>query len=632
MADLNKVRVQVLDPATGRVIEVVDVKTSDGAVYLPDGTTLRDWIRNSENVHTDLQKTVADHVASKHVDTEKVDSVVVGLTYDSETGKFVIKKHDDSTEEIDTLLEKLAVNFDLVDGAGVEGYEAGDKLLEVTLDDGTKKYADLSELIDVYGVTEEATEVQLSLDEAGNFSASLVDGGVTASKLADDSVVTSKIINSAVTTDKIADGNVTNAKIADATISRAKIDADFEADIKALEDGVGAVETKISDALGAIDTVATNVVVADPENSIEGVDPEVAVTITQEDGLIKEVTATVKENTFDAYGAAAAVQGDTTETIASIEAKVTELSSLSNVTVEKLATATDGFASSYVIKQNGTQVGATIDIAKDYLVKSADLKVAEEDITVGEGEDVNVIVPAGNQYIDFVVNTVDGTGNESHIYLDVNKLVDVYGVVEGATEVQLALDETNKFSASLVDGGVSTAKIADSAVETSKIADSAVTNDKIADTTISRAKVDADFEADLVAMEANTTDKIKVDDTAVNLNFVSDSSAVVVSVEGPTDSMLVTTVGTTVGPLEVTASMSGDGSESATLSYQWYKKLVGTDVAFSAIEGATEALLSADKIPVAAAGTTIYYCVASATGEGISSDPVASKKVTVVVE
>lgn len=64
MDDLSKVRVQVLNPETGSVIENVDMKTSDGAVYLSDGTTLRNWINNSETVNANVQKILATHLAN----------------------------------------------------------------------------------------------------------------------------------------------------------------------------------------------------------------------------------------------------------------------------------------------------------------------------------------------------------------------------------------------------------------------------------------------------------------------------------------------------------------------------------------------------------------------------------------
>lgn len=100
-----------------------------------------------------------------------------------------------------------------------------------------------------------------------------------------------------------------------------------------------------------------------------------------------------------------------------------------DVTVEKLTTAETGYIASYVVKQNNSQVGATINIPKDYLVKSATVEecsVADEPVT---GYKV------GDTYIDFIINTKDGSGNNEHLYLLVNDLVDVYSADNTTLEV-----------------------------------------------------------------------------------------------------------------------------------------------------------------------------------------------------
>lgn len=346
MAELNKVRVQVLDPATGRVIESVDVKTSAGAVYLPDGTTLKDWIKNSEIVHSEFQKKLAEHLAKKHVDPEKVDSVLVGTEYDEATGKFTFTKHDGTTKVVDTLLEKLAINFDLVDG---EGDEEGQKFLQITLDDGTVKKVNVTELVDVY-TGSNGTNIVVTVGSNGEIGATLVDKSITMAQLSD------------------------------------------------------------------------------------------------------EVTAAIAEQF-----------------------------------VLEAATAS---------KLGGVKIGAGIAV------------------------------------------TADGTISTKNV---------------------------------LVDG------------------------------------------------------------VAKNIDFVTVADTVVIDVTGPADSLVTTTAGVAVAALTVNATASGDASAAASLEYQWYKKVVGTDVAFVAIEGATAATLPANKIDVASAGTTIYYCRVSATGDGVTADPVASKQVTVVV-
>ena len=94
--------------------------------------------------------------------------------------------------------------------------------------------------------------------------------------------------------------------------------------------------------------------------------------------------------------------------------------SMSEVSVEKLEEAESGYAATYVIKQNGEQVGSSINIPKDFLVKSAEIKVCEV-----EDEPIAGLKP-GDKYIDFTVNSKDGEGEESHIYLNVKDLCDVY--------------------------------------------------------------------------------------------------------------------------------------------------------------------------------------------------------------
>lgn len=99
---------------------------------------------------------------------------------------------------------------------------------------------------------------------------------------------------------------------------------------------------------------------------------------------------------------------------------------IAEYSVVKLETATDGYLASYQLQKDGAPAGATINIPKDYLVKSAFVKTATADDPSGFAE--------GTKYIDFVVNTYDtdsGTGKESHIYLNVQDLVDVYTAGDG---------------------------------------------------------------------------------------------------------------------------------------------------------------------------------------------------------
>ena len=108
------------------------------------------------------------------------------------------------------------------------------------------------------------------------------------------------------------------------------------------------------------------------------------------------------------------------------------------VSVVKAETAEDGYFATYTITQGGKQVGASINIPKDYLVKSASIK------TASKADDPYTGAKKGDKFIDFVINAKEGDGSESHLYLPVNELVDAYK----ADETTLTLGEGNVFSLS----------------------------------------------------------------------------------------------------------------------------------------------------------------------------------------
>ncbi len=110
-------------------------------------------------------------------------------------------------------------------------------------------------------------------------------------------------------------------------------------------------------------------------------------------------------------------------------------------TIAKLETATEGYVASYQLKKGSTVVGDTINIPKDYLVKSAEIKTVDTADTPVSGYAI------GDKYIDFVVNTVNGDGNESHIYLLVSDLAKTYSAGNG-----IDISATNVVSVVAQDG------------------------------------------------------------------------------------------------------------------------------------------------------------------------------------
>lgn len=141
----------------------------------------------------------------------------------------------------------------------------------------------------------------------------------------------------------------------------------------------------------------------------------------------------------------------------------------------KKQTADEGYFASYNLTKGGEVVGDTINIPKDYLVKSATIAECTKADTPVVGYAV------GDKYLDFVVNTTDDTGNESHIYIKVQELVDVYtngnGIEVGAdNSIAVKIDAANANGLSVGADGVALAL----ATETSAGAMSAEDKKKMA--------------------------------------------------------------------------------------------------------------------------------------------------------
>lgn len=97
------------------------------------------------------------------------------------------------------------------------------------------------------------------------------------------------------------------------------------------------------------------------------------------------------------------------------------------IDVEKQTTAESGYAATYVIKQGSSssksQVGVKINIPKDFLVKSGEVK------TVGAtgaktAQELGTGYTTGDKYIDFTINTKENDGTDEHMYINVKDLVE----------------------------------------------------------------------------------------------------------------------------------------------------------------------------------------------------------------
>ena len=109
---------------------------------------------------------------STKVSVEQANQLVKEIRYDESTGKIEVEKMNGSIAVIDTKLEKLAVNF---------SYDSTNQKLVIILDDGTKQYVDLSELITEYEFQD--GEIVYFIVKDGKVCADIKDGSISEEKL-----------------------------------------------------------------------------------------------------------------------------------------------------------------------------------------------------------------------------------------------------------------------------------------------------------------------------------------------------------------------------------------------------------------------------------------------------------------
>lgn len=217
----------------------------------------------------------------------------------------------------------------------------------------------------------------------------------------------------------------------------------------------GSVAKSIKDAVEALDTASDIGIAAQSGKAIT-----ITGSVAESDGVIEKGSATdITLADVASTGAAEDVStaaindgaatptvlyqaGDVQGILEAIARDLNALESESVVNVVKDATAQTGYIASYTVTQNGVQVGEKINIPKDYLVKSASVQ------TVTVADEPYPGAEVGDKYIDFVINTKDGSGTDEHLYLPVD---DLMAAISGGTnaETTVAVDSHNQITVTI---------------------------------------------------------------------------------------------------------------------------------------------------------------------------------------
>lgn len=155
------------------------------------------WLNKSESLTTPLGKTnlnkmdkaidtidnevVSISATAESLDTTKADkdqlnNMVTDISFNDKNGVISITKYNGTVLNINTAMEKIAVNFE---------YDAQTQQLILTLENGEKQYIDMSALITQYEFKGTDT-IAFSIDSDGKVNASIKSGSITKAMLSSE--------------------------------------------------------------------------------------------------------------------------------------------------------------------------------------------------------------------------------------------------------------------------------------------------------------------------------------------------------------------------------------------------------------------------------------------------------------
>jgi len=155
-----------------------DASKNDWWRNLPDITTpiTQDELNRNETTVDVIDDRVIVLDSSKANQTDMLQAVR-SIGYTAATGTFRVTFFNGTYIDIDTDIEKIAINFDYDDDPTSPNYQ---KII-ITLQDGTKKYIDLSALITEYEFNSSQT-IQ-AIVSGGEVSFEVINGSITEDKL-----------------------------------------------------------------------------------------------------------------------------------------------------------------------------------------------------------------------------------------------------------------------------------------------------------------------------------------------------------------------------------------------------------------------------------------------------------------
>lgn len=251
--------------------------------YPSDKTPLNEANLNKLDVATDEIDNRVITLDNTKFDKTEASQLIKNIELDKATGVITITYLSGATATIDTMLEKLAVNFD---------FDQANQKLVITLDDNTTKEVDLKALITEYEFKDTDT-VAFSVDADGNVSAIVKEGSIEEKHLrpnylADIKVEVAKAQSSATasaTSEANAKASEENAKLSENNAKESELNS------KASETNAKDSETKAKASETASATSASNAKVSETNSKTS----ETNAKISEENAKYSETASALSE-------------------------------------------------------------------------------------------------------------------------------------------------------------------------------------------------------------------------------------------------------------------------------------------------------------------------------------------------
>lgn len=363
-----------------------------------------------------------------------------------------------------TLEAEIAKKVDKVEGKSLISDSEIARLADVHNYDDTQVKADIAKKADAEAMTTELGKKVDKVDGKDLIATSEIERLATLKNYDDTSlagrVTTAEGTITALATESAKHALKTDVEAVDAKFADYTKTADLPTDLGDFTNNAGYAKTadvnteldKKADKTQVATDIANAITPLATTEALNGVKAtaEAAVTDAKLATALEpyaktaDVSATY-ETKDDASSKLAEAKKYTDDAIAAIPAQT-------DYTVN-ITEATDGLdagiAKKYTFTQNGAEIG-TINLAKELVVTSGSVK----EVTTADAPYTGAVV--GDKYIELVIANQD-----TPIYVPAKDLVDIYTAKDGATEVQVAISNTNEISATLVNGGVTEEKLAE---------------------------------------------------------------------------------------------------------------------------------------------------------------------------